>query len=180
MATDDKKGGKRGAGAGFIDSDFANTVKDSAQQIWLAGLGAFAKAQAEGGKVFDTLVKDGINLQKKTQAAAEEKMDEARSAGTKWSEMASEFQSKAGQQWDKLEGLFEERTARAMKRLRVPSADDIAALSERIDALSAEVAKLSAATSKAKTQGAKAAAKSGKPAAARKTSLKPPASRKKA
>lgn len=44
-------------GAG--DKQFAQTVKDSAQQIWLAGLGAFVKAQAEGMKAFNTLVKEG-------------------------------------------------------------------------------------------------------------------------
>jgi hypothetical protein len=48
-------------------------VKDSAQQIWLAGLGAFAKAQEEGTKVFEALVKEGIGMQRKSQAAAEEK-----------------------------------------------------------------------------------------------------------
>ena len=43
----------------------AGAIKDSAQQIWLAGLGAFSKAQEEGGKVFDTLVKEGLTIQRK-------------------------------------------------------------------------------------------------------------------
>ena len=60
--------------AGMLDSQLASSVKDSAQQIWLAGMGAFAKAQAEGGKVFDALVKEGVSLQRKTQAVAEEKL----------------------------------------------------------------------------------------------------------
>ena len=47
-------------------------VKDSAQQIWLAGMGAFSKAQAEGRQVFEALVKEGTSLQRKTQTAAEE------------------------------------------------------------------------------------------------------------
>ena len=37
-------------------AQLSSTVKDSAQQIWLAGLGAFAKAQEEGNKVFEALV----------------------------------------------------------------------------------------------------------------------------
>src|SRR4051812_16920048 len=53
------------------------TVKESASQIWLAGLGAFAKAQEEGGKVFEALVREGTSIQRKTQAAAEEKISEA-------------------------------------------------------------------------------------------------------
>ena len=62
---------KSNATSGLLDSQLASTVKDSAQQIWLAGLGAFAKAQEEGGKVFEALVKEGMGLQKKTQSVAE-------------------------------------------------------------------------------------------------------------
>ena len=47
--------------AGLFDSALAGTVKESAQQIWLAGLGAFAKAQEEGSKVFEALVKEGAS-----------------------------------------------------------------------------------------------------------------------
>ena len=53
--------------------------------------------------------------------------------------MASEVQARAGQQWDKLEGIFEERTAKALKKLGVPSAKDVGALSARIDELAARV-----------------------------------------
>ena len=49
-------------------------IKDSAQQIWLAGLGACAKMQEEGSKAFEALVKDGASVQKKTQHAAEESL----------------------------------------------------------------------------------------------------------
>ena len=70
---------KNNAAAGLLDSQFASTVKDSAQQIWLAGLGAFSRAQAEGGKVFDSLVKEGTTLQRKTQSVAEEKLSEVSS-----------------------------------------------------------------------------------------------------
>jgi hypothetical protein len=63
---------KAASGARLFDSALGGSVKDSAQQIWLAGMGAFAKAQAEGRQVFDALVKEGVALQKKTQSAAEE------------------------------------------------------------------------------------------------------------
>jgi len=98
---------KTASAAGLLDSQFAGTVKDSAQQIWLAGLGAFAKAQEEGTKVFDALVKEGVTIQKKTQSVAEEKLGEVAS---KMSGMAGDVTSKAGQHWDKLESIFEERT----------------------------------------------------------------------
>ena len=154
--------------AGLFDSALAGSVKESAQQIWLAGMGAFSKAQAEGGKVFDALVKEGASLQKKTQGVAEDKFSEVTA---KMTGMASEVQSKAGQQWDKLESIFEDRTAKALGKLGVPSAKDVSALMGRIDALSAQVAKLSRAAP-ARKAAAKPAAKPMAKAAAKRTPRK--------
>jgi poly(hydroxyalkanoate) granule-associated protein len=125
--------------AGLFDRTLAAQVKDSAQQIWLAGMGAFSKAQAEGRQVFEALVTEGTSLQKKTQTAAEERLGEVT---TKMTTMAGDVSAKAGQQWDKLESIFEERTAKALKRLGVPVAKDLEALSARVDALSAQVERL--------------------------------------
>ncbi|CAG1013453.1 hypothetical protein BURC_00433 [Burkholderiaceae bacterium] len=146
-------GKKAASPAGLLDSALAGTVKDSAQQIWLAGLGAWSKAQEEGGKVFEALVKEGSSLQRKTQAVAEEKIGEVTS---RMSNMAGDVTAKAGQQWDKLETIFEERTAKALNKLGVPSSKDVEALIKRIDDLSAQVAKLSkAAPAKTARTGAK-------------------------
>jgi poly(hydroxyalkanoate) granule-associated protein len=150
---------KAASPAGLLDSQLASSVKDSAQQIWLAGMGAFAKAQAEGGKVFEALVKEGVSLQRKTQAVAEEKLGDVTG---KVSSMASEVTSKAGASWDKLENIFEERTAKALGKLGVPTAKDVAELQRRVEELSAAVAKLSRTTAKTpatKTAPAKAPAK---------------------
>ena len=138
------------------------TVKDSAQQIWLAGLGAFAKAQEEGSKVFDALVKEGMTIQRKTQTAAEEKISEATS---RMANMATDISSKASGQWNKMEGIFEERVSQALKRLGVPSAKDVNALVARIDELERRVGKAAAAKSPAR---APAAAKKASGGAARK------------
>jgi poly(hydroxyalkanoate) granule-associated protein len=115
-------------------------VKDSAQQIWQAGLGAFAKAQAEGTKAFEALVKEGTTLQRKTQAAAEEKLSEATSRMTA---MAGGISSKATGQWDKLESIFEDRVAKALKKLGVPTSRDVDVLVARIDELNKKVQALS-------------------------------------
>ena len=140
----------------LFDSALAGQVKDSAQQIWLAGMGAFARAQAEGTKVFETLVKEGSSLQKKTQSAAEDKISEVTNRMTS---MAGDVQAKAGQHWDKLETIFEQRTAKALGKLGVPSAKDVDALVARIDELNAKVAKLSKAAAPIKTAKPAAAAK---------------------
>ncbi|MEO8279196.1 MAG: phasin family protein [Ideonella sp.] len=152
--------GKPAGAGGVFDSVMAGSVRESAQQIWLAGMGAFAKAQQEGSKVFDALVKDGVNLQRKTQAVAGEKIGEVTS---RVSNMAGEVGSKAGQHWDKLESIFEERVARSMGRLGVPTAREMAVLREQIDALSLEVARMSrlakTASKSSATKGAAAAKK---------------------
>ena len=111
-------------------------IKDSAQQIWLAGLGAFAKMQEEGSKAFEALVKDGATVQKKTQKAAEESLSQAqaRMAG-----FATEFGAKAAGGWGKLENIFEERVARALEKLGAPSAQEVAALKARVAALEAQL-----------------------------------------
>ena len=111
-------------------------MKDSAQQIWLAGMGAFAKAQLEGTKVFETLVKDGTKLQEATQQA-QAKVTEA---AHKMTAMASDMGQRASGQMDKLEGIFEERVAKALQSMGLPSAQDLAALEARVAALEAQLA----------------------------------------
>lgn len=147
-------------------SPLAGAIKESAQQIWLAGLGAFSKAQAEGGKAFETLVKEGMSIQRKTQAVAEERISEATH---RVSSMANDISSKAAGQWDKLESLFEERVAKALGKLGVPSARDVEALMKRIDALNAQVTQLGGqpvkATRKPAAKARKAPAKTVKAAA---------------
>jgi poly(hydroxyalkanoate) granule-associated protein len=141
--------------ANLLDGQLAQTVKDSAQQIWLAGLGAFSKAQEEGNKVFEALVKEGTTLQRKTQSVAEERLGNVTG---KMQAMAGEVGAKAGAQWDKLESIFEERTARAMNKLGAPTAKDVAALTERVEALAAAVAKLGGSVPKAAAKKAPAKA----------------------
>jgi poly(hydroxyalkanoate) granule-associated protein len=148
MVTKTKKGAATGAADAKSTAQLAGTVKESAQQIWLAGLGAFSKAQEEGGKVFDTLVKEGMAIQRKTQAAAEERITDATS---RMANMASDISSKASGQWDKLENIFEDRVSRALKKLGVPTAKDIDALVARIDELNRNVAKLGAKGAAART-----------------------------
>ena len=124
------------AAPGLLDNELAGAVRDSAQQIWLAGMGAFAKAQAQGGKVFEKLVKEGVSLQRRTQAVAEERIGDV--AG-KMTAMADGVTNKAGQKWDRLESIFEQRVEKALRKLGVPSSRDTDALIRRIDALHAQV-----------------------------------------
>ncbi|WP_457422819.1 phasin family protein [Roseateles sp. P5_E7] len=181
MADKKKAAAATGFPAGLLDSAMAQNVKDSAQQIWAAGLASFAKAQGEGSKVFEALVSEGQKLQKKTQSAAEEKFS---AVASKVSSVAGDVGAKAGQQWDKLETIFEARVAKALQGLGVPTKADIDSLIKRIDALAvatgvqpAKKAAAKPAAKKAAAPAAKKAAPAAKPAAApaKKAAAKPAA-----
>ena len=144
----------------FDPSGMSDNVKEQAQQIWLAGLGAFAKAQQDGTKAFEKLVTDGISMQRKAHVATEEKLAEATQ---KVSQAAHAMNERATGQWGKLENIFEDRVARALQSLGLPSAAEIKALQARVAALEAQLGKTakpaSAARPSAKTAAKKAPAK---------------------
>jgi poly(hydroxyalkanoate) granule-associated protein len=112
------------------DLGLATTIRDSAHMIWLAGLGAFAKAQHEGSKLFDTLVKEGEVVQERARKAADDRITDINAAATGT--------------WEKLEQVFEDRVARALRGLGVPTDQDVNALSERVAKLTVAVEKMSA------------------------------------
>ncbi len=116
----------------FDPNHLSDQMKESAQQIWLAGLGAFAKNQEEGKKVFDKLVEDGMNLQKKTQSTLNTKVHEATE---KISEMASSFTKQAPNTWAPLEDIFQNRVAKANEKLGMPSQEAFEALNARVTQL---------------------------------------------
>ena len=150
--------------------DLSQSVLDSSRQIWLAGLGAFSRAQAEGTKVFETLVKQGETLEAKTRKAASDTAAMARGAATA---KVREVQKGVGGTWDKLEQVFEDRVERALSKLGVYTQNDVQKLADRVDALSASVNALLKAT------GTKpAVAKRAKRTAAKKAPAKTKAARK--
>lgn len=140
------------------DQKLLDAVRGSAQQIWQAGLGAFAVAEKEGGKIFSKLVKDGAELQKRTRHLAEVKVPEVTESMTK---MAENINKQAAESWDKLEQVFEDRVSRTLTQLGVPSKKEIQLLNDKLNELAKKVALLSAKKTSATTikRAAKPAAK---------------------
>lgn len=125
--------GKLGAMASnFGEQPSAKQVMDSAQQIWLAGLGAFSKAQNEGKKVFETLVAQGAKIEERTRHVAEATIETAKDQASKTMEMASG-------KFDKLEQVFESRVHSSLNRLGVLTSKDVEALSAQVGELSEAV-----------------------------------------
>ena len=114
----------------------SKSLSESAQQIWLAGVGAFGRAQAEGTRLFESLVKEGLNLEQTARKVAGNRADVVRDAVESRVGSARE---RAADTWDRLEKVFEDRVQRALVKLGVPGRDDLADLVERVDALTAEL-----------------------------------------
>ena len=104
--------------ADATQTQLAVRIQESANQIWLAGLGAFSKAEQEGAKMFEALVAEGEKVQERTKVAADQRVAEVREGVTG--------------AWDELEKIFEDRMARALHTLNVPSRYDINTLSKRV------------------------------------------------
>lgn len=137
-------------------------ILESSRQIWLAGLGAFSRAQAEGMKVFETLVEQGRTLERRTRRAATETAAAAAGAAA---QKAKEVHAMAGGTWDKLEQVFEERVARALSKLGVHTQSDVERLAERVDALAEAVNALLKSEGRAPMAAGKPAGRGAKRAA---------------
>ena len=137
----------------------AKQVMESAQQIWLAGLGAFSKAQVEGKKVFETLVARGAQIEERTRHVAEATIETAKEQASKTIEMATG-------KFDKLEQVFESRVHSSLNRLGVLTSKDVEALSSQVGELSEAVRALMAQEKRRPVARKPAAAK--KPVAAKK------------
>lgn len=137
------------------EKQLGNVIKESATQIYLAGLGALAKTQEEGGKLFEALVEEGRKMERFSKKTAEEAVEEVKD---RVGDTLGEVKGRAGDTWDRLETVFEDRVSRALGALGVPSSDDIKTLSERVDALTRRVSELTE-TSAPKRAPRKAAAK---------------------
>ena len=138
----------------------AKAITDSAQQIWQAGLGAFARAQQEGGRFFEQLVQQGKKLESTTRQAAETAMNTVK-------KQAADTVDEATGRWDKLEQVFEERVSRSLNKLGVLTSKDVDQLTRKVADLNDSVRALMA------KQGVKA-----KKAPARKPAAKRPARKK--
>jgi len=155
------KTANRGGGKAQAQAErLSNTLSESAQQIWLAGVGAFGRAQAEGAKLFEALVKEGLSLEKTARGFAGGRADFVRDAVENHVGQARE---RATDTWDKLEKVFEARVQKALVKLGVPGREDLADLARRVEGLTAELRRQQAPKAAAKRAPAKKAKKAPAP-----------------
>ena len=112
----------------LIEDPVANNVLDYARQVWLAGLGAFAKAEKERSKLFEALVKRGEEVESQVMQKTEEAVEGLKNR-------LEEVKDQVTKNWNKLEKAFQKRVARALHRLGIPSREDIQDLAKQVNAL---------------------------------------------
>jgi poly(hydroxyalkanoate) granule-associated protein len=153
MARKSKTRSTRGSDSG----DAGQAIRDSAQKIWLAGLGAFERARTEGPRMFETLVEQGRNMGARAVGAADEALRSVRESGY------------SGANLQKLEQALEERVNRSLSRLGVMTTREVEALNAQIRELSEAVRRMAgndgARGGSRKSTGRKAKAKAAAPRA---------------
>ncbi|HET6397575.1 MAG TPA: phasin family protein [Pseudoxanthomonas sp.] len=128
------------ASAAELHAQAGRTVRElgeSAQQVWLAGLGALARAQAEGSRLFEQLAEEGravgAGVGPDGAAARLEGLRQALDAAL------GRAQARAGEAWDSVGRAFEHRVQQALRQMDVPTREDLDALGARIDALTRQL-----------------------------------------
>ncbi|MDX5328663.1 MAG: phasin family protein [Marinobacter sp.] len=124
--TQDKARSLKGIGDGALD------LRKYTHQIWLAGLGAFARAEEEGSKLFDTLVDVGKDLESKTRDISETRVEEIK----------ERVRSRTGETMGKMEKAFDERLNKALSKLGIPNKREVEALQKRVQELTAALEEL--------------------------------------
>ena len=117
------------------DAQLAARIKGSARQIWLAGLGAYTKAEEDTGKFFDRLVQEGEQLESKTRGVVGKQIKSVE-------DRVEGVRERATGTWDKLENMFDERVSGALRRLGIHRREEIEALERRVEILEIELNRL--------------------------------------
>lgn len=121
------------------DIEQIQDARKAYQQIWRAGLGAYARSTEaltdaakdtteDSEKFFKQLVKDGEKLERRARKELDELRDKV---GGRWEELSD----RANARVSKLESAFDKRVAQAYNRLGLPAKKDIDALNAKIDKL---------------------------------------------
>jgi poly(hydroxyalkanoate) granule-associated protein len=147
MATRKKSKSKRASAQ--ARSPLTNVI-DIGQQIWLAGLGAVARAQHEGPKLFEALVSEGSEFQERQREMVQDRATDL------WNGLRSQLDSRtagvrgrATETMDNLEGILQTRVLKALQQLGVPTSHEIDALSRKVKELNRSVQALTQAKSSA-------------------------------
>ncbi|AAW75647.1 phasin family protein [Xanthomonas oryzae pv. oryzae] len=156
----DHNGNRENAAQGFQAQaeQISRRLGESAQTVWLAGLGALGRVQSEGGKLFDSLVREGAAYERTGQRKAAESVDELRGEVETQFEQARDTAMRG---WDKLGKAFDERVKGVLRTLNIPEQEELENLRREVESLKAQVRANTAATKRANRTANQAAQAAG-------------------
>ncbi len=144
------------------NKELQNDIMESAHKVWLAGLGAVAMAEEEGGKFFTNLMEQGQKLESKSKKKVE------KAKGT-----VSGMKTVAESYWETFGRTVDDQMTAVIHRIGVPTKDEIETLTKKVEDLTVAVDNLrTKSAAKPKTTAAK------KPAAKKATTTKKAAVKK--
>jgi len=120
-------------------TQLSEKIKESARQIWLAGLGAYTKAEEDTGKIFDKLVKEGEEIETMTRGVVEKQFKAVEDTVEGVKDKVEGVKEKATDTFGKLESVFDQRVSKALIKLGIPTNKRIQELEARIEKLEAKL-----------------------------------------
>lgn len=138
-------------------AEAGGNVLESVQQVWLAGMGAIARAQKEGPGAFQDAVREGFELLNKSRSTTEKMIrDVFESAQESVQTRLDTAREQATETWDNIEALFQSRVHKALQQMGVPSPEEIRLLTKRVAELNDNVKALAAGKARAAARKSKA------------------------
>jgi len=122
-------------------TQLSEKIKESARQIWLAGLGAYNKAEEDTGKIFDKLVKEGEEIENMTRDVVEKQFKAVEDTVEGVKGKVEGVKEKATDTFGKLESVFDQRVSKALIKMGIPTSKRIQELEARIEKLESIVYK---------------------------------------
>ena len=141
-------------------NEIQDDIMESAHKVWLAGLGAVAMAEEEGGKFFSNLLEKGQKLEGKSRKQVE------KAKGT-----VSGMKTVAESYWETFGRTIDDQMTAVIHRIGVPTKDEIEALTKKVENLTVAVDNL-------RTKGAAAPRKAAKKTTTKKATTKKAAAKK--
>lgn len=136
MASNENTGGASSRADKAADNT-ADALRDSAEKIWLAGLGAFERMKSEGPRMFETLVEQGRNMSARAKDAADQALRSMREANYE-----------GGGRWDKFQQDMQDRLSKGLGTLGVTTTKQVEALAKQVAELNEQMRNLMSASAR--------------------------------
>ncbi len=116
----------------IMKSKMTKDIKNSINNLFLAGLGVASLAQKETFKAYDLLLKEGKTLETRSNKLVKKVSNKAE-------KRFNNIRKIADKQFNKVENLFETRIEKTLKKLDIPTIKDLKGLSTKVDSLVKEL-----------------------------------------